>query len=255
MLLKKSRITTINSLRTIVLFPVDCNFAFKHVGKQMMWLAESTNTLAEVQYGSRKHHHSINLAVNKTLTFDILRQLKRPGAICSNDAKSCYNLIEHPQASLAMQRVGVPWEFIDCLITTLQEGHDQVRMAYGDSTKFYDAKTFSILNHGIYQGNGAGPAIWAVLSSPLLDMLRQKGFSFLLFTPISNTQIQFVRQACVDNTDLIQRLDWVKTIKEVRQQLQEALNAWESALSATCGAIDPEKTHWCLVDFQWMGGL
>jgi hypothetical protein len=108
MLMKKSGVTDISGLRTIVLFPVDCNFAFKHVGRAMMPVAEKTKALAPEQYGSRRGHKVIDLAVNKVLAFDILRQLKRAGAICSNDAKSCYDFIGHTQASLSMQRVGVP---------------------------------------------------------------------------------------------------------------------------------------------------
>jgi hypothetical protein len=105
MILKKSGITDLSGLRTIVLFPIDCNYAFKHVGREMMKVAKSTKSLAPEQYGSRKRYKAIHLAVNKALTFDILRQMKRAGAVCSNDAKSCYDLIGHTQAALSMQRV------------------------------------------------------------------------------------------------------------------------------------------------------
>jgi hypothetical protein len=84
-----------------------------------MQIAERAKSLAPEQYGSRKDHRAIDLAVNKTLTSNILHQLKRTGAICSNNTKSCYNLIGHTQASLAMQQVGVPKSFVDCLFTTL----------------------------------------------------------------------------------------------------------------------------------------
>jgi hypothetical protein len=254
LILKKSGAKHLNSLQTIVLFPVDCNFAFKHVGRKMMKIAELSNSLAPEQYGSRRHHRAIDLAVNKTLTFDILCQLKRPGTICSNNAKSCYDLIGHTQASIAMQRMGVPRAFVDCLFTTLQEGIHSVRPAYGDSKKTYGGKALGIPIHGIYQGNGAGPAIWAVLSSPLLDLMRNKGFGLLLFTPISKTNVSFVGYAFVDDTDLIQILDIDKSSKEVRQKLQKAIDTWEQALSATCGAIVPEKTRWCLIDFTWKNG-
>jgi len=137
MLLKKSGMAELSSLPTIVLFPVDCNFAFKHVGKEMMKIAEQTKSLASEQYGSRKRHRAIDLAVNKALTFDILRQLKRAGAICSNDAKSCYNLIGHTQAAISMQRVGVPRNIINCLFTTLQEAVHRVRTGFGDSKATY----------------------------------------------------------------------------------------------------------------------
>jgi len=91
-----------------------------------MNVAEYTKSLAPEQYGSRKKQKAIDLAVNKALAFDILKQLKRLGAICSNDAKSCYDLIGHTQASLSMQRVGVPKNIINCLFTTLQDAIHKV---------------------------------------------------------------------------------------------------------------------------------
>jgi hypothetical protein len=126
MIPKKAGITNLNSLRTIVLFHPDCNYAFKHIGREMMYLAEKTKTLAPEQYGSWKNHRAIDLEVNKALTYDILRQLKRPGAISSNDAKSCYDLIGHSQASMIMQWHGVPKSAVDCLFTTLQDAEHRV---------------------------------------------------------------------------------------------------------------------------------
>jgi hypothetical protein len=96
-----------------------------------MRIAEKTHSLAPEQYGSRRGHRAIDLAVNKALTYDLLRQLKRPGAICSNDARSCYDLIGHSQASIAMQRNGVPKTAIDCLFSTLQDVTHQVRTGFG----------------------------------------------------------------------------------------------------------------------------
>jgi hypothetical protein len=61
-----------------------------------MWNAEKHKAFAPEQYGSRKYHRTINLVVNKTLSYDLLHQTKSPGAICLNDAQSCYNLIVHP---------------------------------------------------------------------------------------------------------------------------------------------------------------
>jgi hypothetical protein len=52
LILKKSGIMLLDSLCTVVLFPVDCNYAFKHVGRKMMSTAEQTKALAQEQYGS-----------------------------------------------------------------------------------------------------------------------------------------------------------------------------------------------------------
>jgi len=152
MLLKKSGVTDLSGLRTIVLYPVNCNFAFKHVGRQMMQVAERTRSLAPEQYGSRKQHKAIDLAVNKALTFDTLRQLKRARSICSNDAKSCYDLIGHTQAAISMQHIGVPKNIINCLFTTLQEAIHRVRTGFGDSKDYYGGKVWMVPIHGIGQG-------------------------------------------------------------------------------------------------------
>jgi hypothetical protein len=54
MILKKSGVTILSGLRTIFYFPVDCNYAFKHVGREMLKVAETTKALAPEQYGSRQ---------------------------------------------------------------------------------------------------------------------------------------------------------------------------------------------------------
>jgi len=252
MLQKKSGVTELSGLRTIVLFPVDCNFAFKHVRRSMMQVAERSKTLAPEQYGSRKRHKAIDLAVNKALTFDVLRQLKRSGAICSNDAKSCYDLIGHTQAALSMQRVGVPKHIINCLFTTLQEAVHQVRKGFGDSRTYYGGKLWLVPIHRIGQGNGAGPAIWAVVSTPLLNVLREKGFGCELLCLLSSEYFSFVRYAFVDDTDLIQS-QLQESPEQARSNLQLAIDSWEFSLKTTCGAIVPEKTVWWLVSFKWTG--
>jgi hypothetical protein len=125
--LKRSGVSHLGSLHTVVLFSADGNYAFKHIGHQMMKKAEAAKALAKEQHGNRRGHKATDLATNKNLTYDILRQLKQPGAVCSNGAKSCYNLIGHTQASLAMRRMGVPKSAVDCIFTTLQETTHRVR--------------------------------------------------------------------------------------------------------------------------------
>jgi len=254
MILKKAGITHLFLLRTIVIFPVDCNFAFKYVGREMMNNAEKGQALASEQYGSRKYHRSIDLAVNKALTFDLLRQLKKPGDLCSNDAKSCYDLIGHPQASLAMQRCGVSKSIIKCLFSQLQNATHQVRTGYGDSSSFYGGNKWLKPYHGIGQGNGAGPAIWAVVSSPILNILRRKGLGCHFIAPFSSTEVKFSGYSFVDDTDLVIVQLSGASYETILQALQDSVDTWEGGLTATSGAIVPEKTFWFLIDFAWSAG-
>jgi hypothetical protein len=100
----------------------------------MMLNAELHSSIAKEQYGSRKWHRALDLALNKVSTNDILRQAKQTGAVCSNNARACYDLIGHAQASLCMQWQGVPQSPVQCLFTTLQEATHCVRTDFGDST-------------------------------------------------------------------------------------------------------------------------
>jgi hypothetical protein len=69
-------------------------------------------------------------------------------------------LIGHAhQASISMQRLGVPPHAVDCLFSTLQNDTHQVRTAYGGSEYTYGGSQWDIPVHGIGQGNGASPAI------------------------------------------------------------------------------------------------
>ena len=171
-----------------------------------------------------------------------------------SNSKSCYDLIGHAQAALVMQRMGVPKSAVNCIFMMLQEAVHKVRTGYGDSTTSYGGKSNSTPMHGMCQGNGVGPAIWAVLSSPLLEIQREKGFGVYLFTPLSKTEIKFVGYAFVDDSDLVQTLLQEGNCMDLVSLMQKSITSWEGSLSATSGALVARKTFWYLVDFVWHAG-
>jgi hypothetical protein len=141
-----------------------------------------------------------------------------------------------------MQRNGVPHPVVDCLFTTLQNAKHQVRTGYGDSKTSYGGIKGNLPRHGIGQGNGVGPATWAVLSTPVLNMLRKKGFGCEFISPISQEYNSFAGYAFVDDTDVIESKPSTDSYQDSLMNLQQAVNDWEGGLKATCGAIVPEKT-------------
>jgi hypothetical protein len=146
-----------------------------------------------------------------------LQQLKRAGANCSNNAKSCYDLIGHTQAAISMQHVGVSKNIINCLFTTLQEAIYKVRTGCGDSKAFYGGPVWLVPIHGIGQGNGAGPAVCAVVSTPLLNVWKEKGFGCEVICPLSSSCFKFVGYAFMVDTDIIQSL-LLDTPKQAQEQ-------------------------------------
>jgi hypothetical protein len=79
--------------------------------------------------------------------------------------KSCYDRIVHAITSLCLRRQGIAKSEVVCMFSTLQNLEHTIRTAYGDSEETYGGDLWVILPmQGVYQGNGAGPLIWAVVS-------------------------------------------------------------------------------------------
>ena len=261
MLEKKAGVAKVSKLRTILLYEADYNQNNKALGRSMMAFAEQHHLLAPEQYGSRKHHSAIYQGLNKVLTFDLFRQQRQAGALCSNDAKSCYDRIGHTAAGLAMRRCGVPVPFVEASLRPIQALRHYIRTVYGDSALFFDAGGQEIPIQGIGQGNGGGPAIWAVVSTPIFNAMRQRGYGIFLRLPITGDRYLFVGYAFVDDTDLVvnlpesaSSLPQEERVAQVAARMQQSVTFWEAALRASGGALVPQKCHWYLMDYTWING-
>jgi hypothetical protein len=267
-LLKKEGVFRPETFRTIQMYEPDFNQNNRLLGREAMAHAERHNNLAIEQYGSRKNLSAILHVVNKVLAFDLIRQYKTPAVLCSNDAKSCYDRIIHSVASLCFQHQGVPEAPLVCMLSTLQNMTHTIRTAYGDSTRSYGGRSWATPIQGLAwgdmdvgpmsgmgQGNGAAPASWAVISSPILEIMRKRGQCTDFKAFISGEELKIVGFAFVDDKDLL-RASSVgrKTGGEVTQEMQQGLDLWEGLLKATGGALVPEKSYWYLIDFKWKDG-
>ena len=133
MLQKKPGDFSVANLRTILLYDAEFNAVLKWLGKIIMQQAEMTKAIALEQYGSRKGLSAISHCLNIQFTYDFIRQNKLSAAICSNDAKACYDRIVHTFASLALQQLGIPIGPIQVMFGTLQQLRHYIRTAHGDS--------------------------------------------------------------------------------------------------------------------------
>ena len=102
-----------------------------------------------------------------------------------------------------MQKQGMPQGPIVSMFTTLQEMKHHIRTIFGVSTITFDsaAQLYAVpvqqrnrpttdeIIQGIRQGNGAGPQIWAVVSPPILEMLREAGCECYFKIAISGRNI------------------------------------------------------------------
>jgi hypothetical protein len=79
---------------------------------------------------------------------------------------------------------------IICMFTTIEDLDHHVRAIYGDSKKSFDGDRWLVPWQGLGQGNRAGPQIWAVVSTPVLNYLRNERYGVALKTSISGDVIR-----------------------------------------------------------------
>jgi len=167
-----------------------------------MYQAEQEHLLAEEQYGSHKYKSAIHQCLNKQLFYDLVHFKWQPAALCSNDAKSCYDWITLLATALCLCQCGGSQPMISSMITTLHEMQHHIWTTFGDSAAHASRETWKSPIAGIGQGNRAGPHIWAVVSSPMLGLMCQARFYANLMAAISLKENHLVGFAFVDDTDL-----------------------------------------------------
>jgi hypothetical protein len=154
--------------------------------------------------------------------------------MCSNDANSCYDRIVHAMASILIQQKKVPASACIFVFTTLQNLHHTVRTRYGDSKSGYGGNLWSVPYSDVGQGNGSGPAIWEVVITPVLNMMKYEGFGFMYKTSIEK-ELHLVGFSFVNDTDIIQSGSRGGSFQELATGIQSVttMDTWEGGLWAT----------------------
>ena len=250
MIPKKKSSTHVSKMRMIVLFHALHNFQNKHFGRRMLAGMEERGQIPLEAYGSRKDHRAIECALNKVFTTDRIRQRHLTAALTATDAKSCYDRILHLIALICMRRAGLGKEPCYLMLGSLEELQHHIRTVYGDSETSYTGLALPF--QGIFQGNGAGPTIWLVVSVPIIEMLKAQGFGLKATTAITKDHFELVCYTFVDDTDLIHTLPEGNSDTELLvTEMQSMLDHWEGGIRASGGALVPSKSYWFLMSFYW----
>jgi hypothetical protein len=150
---------------------------------------------------------------------------------------------------MAMQRVGVPPTAIHTMLRSIQTMELRVATSYGisDQRITLQSPPNQPTVHSIGQGNGAGPAVWAVLSSPLLNYMRLQDQTLQIPRPLTAAQTSIFGFAFVDDTDIVRDS---KDPAELQSIMQQAVTTWLYILEATGGALEPAKSFWYAVAWR-----
>ena len=100
--------------------------------------------------------------------------MKKAIAVCSDDARSCYDRIVHVAAYLALRRLGIPKPMIISMLHTIQMMKYSVRTSFGDSKETYGGSEWRLPPHSNIQGKGDSPMRWAAISTVLFLAIQEK---------------------------------------------------------------------------------
>jgi hypothetical protein len=131
----------------------------------------------------------------------------------------------------------------------LQNLHHTVGPIYGDSKAGYGGTLWAVPYSGVGQVSGVGPAIWAVVSTPVLKMMKNEGFGCMYKTSIEGKDYHFVGYSFVYDTDIIQSVQPGEPFQVLATRMQADIDTWEGGLRATGGALKTEKSCWYLIQF------
>jgi hypothetical protein len=189
--------------------------------------------------------------LTKTLSYNIVCQLRVPAAIALDDASNWYDRIAHAMASLIFQSFGVAEMAVTIMLEPIQEMKIFLRMAFGDSKEFAGL-TIKMKTQGLGQGNGASPEGWCIISITILQAHGAKGHGAHFIAPLFQVRSSLSVILYDDDTNLLHlNMDGDKTILETYAALQCAIENWGKLLIAAGGTLKPPKCFFHLIDFQW----
>ena len=112
-------------------------------------------------------------------------------------------------------------------------------IADGDSKNFADS-AIELKFQLLYQGRGAAPARWAVISIKILCAHKGKRHGGHFVCPFYTLTGHLAALLFVDNTDLIHiNIKAEETVTVAHQAMQDSISNWGQLLIASGGAFRP----------------
>lgn len=161
----------------------------------------------------------------------------------------------HSFASLAIQAVGIKVSVISTMLMAIQRMKFHLRTGYGDSITNYKSEP-DIPYQGICQGNGASPAIWLLISSFIILLLKEKQHNIQIRSAFTSLIISYVTLMFVDDGDFptISR-ESTESIQNVITRHQHTVECWYNGLRVLGGALQPKKCFWYPIEWIWKNGI
>ena len=153
-----------------------------------------------------------------------------------NDAKGCYNCIDHTFTVLVLVYYGIAWSIARNCFLVLQQGRHRIKTGFGLSKPVYGGEDPQNPISGIGQGNGMGPCLWCLISSIIFKDCKRCRHCTTIMTAITRNLCSLLGFAFVDDADLTTAASDAKTSgTEMIHWIQALITQWYGCIRATRG--------------------
>ena len=143
----------------------DYNFVLRIIwGRRLVKKARDKNLFMSAQQ-AQPGRLAVRGILNKVISFDLLRQLKKNGASGDADGVGCYDRIIPPEAMVCCRRWGLPKSAAEMITIILNNTVYKLRTGHGISARAYMSDALRRIL-GVGQGSCAPPAIWMAVLDP-----------------------------------------------------------------------------------------
>jgi hypothetical protein len=154
-----------------------------------------------------------------------------------NDAKSCFDRIVMLVASLCAQHEGMSPRACKLFLATLDKVKYHVKTQMGISEASYGT-TADHTVHGPGQGGRGSPAIWATISTMIMECLQDQSEGLLQYDTEGKMTGESFTTGFVDDVtlwigDMLQSISEEETLESLLEATEEAAQCWESLLYST----------------------
>jgi len=254
MLNKKPGDYRIHRLRIVALQESDFNQTNRlAIGRPIQHLLEQEGLAPDMQHGSRASKRCHSTVLNKQLTFEIHRYIKKPIAYIENDAVGCYDRIVNPLVLLALRILGLSATLTSSLAATWEHTFHRIKSLYGVSSETYQNSSDQPL-YGPGQGSTIGPLLWLLCFIPIFQSLRKTTRVIHISSANKSSTLTYVGEAFVDDAGLGTNQTTSSDHKDLIYNLNELAQSWEKLLYSTGGASNLSKCFWFVLSWRWVGG-
>jgi hypothetical protein len=248
MLEKIPGIPLLNKLRVIHIYEADWSLIQRfYVAHKLSNIASNEKTVTMEQAGGRPGRSSIELATNRVLQYEIIRQQRLTAAVMYNDAKACYDRIVKNFSNLSLLREGLPREIAKLHSQTFNKIQYHIKHKLGIGPITHSNNNPSPI-YGVGQGSTDASARWSFVSDALIRAFNTLSSDATIYSPINNNSINNKILGFVDDTTTLMVIHQALSNYMI-MILQRDAQTWEKLLHTTGGKLEISKCKFAT--FKW----